>query len=182
MLLSLNWLRTYVDLPESPEALDILLTDVGLEVESIQDRRDSFKNIVVGEVLTCEKHPNADKLSVCTVTNGTDVSTIVCGAPNVAAGQKIIFAQVGAHIEKLGFTIDRRKLRGIESAGMICSSSELGLDEDQSGIAVLADDAVPGTAIADHLGFDDVILGIGITPNRGDAHFPLPLQYLSRYR
>ncbi|MFZ1731180.1 MAG: phenylalanine--tRNA ligase subunit beta [Bacteroidota bacterium] len=169
MLLSLNWLRTYVDLSESLEDLEALLTNVGLEVESIEDRRDSFKGIVVGEVLTCEKHPNADKLSVCTVSNGSEESTVVCGAPNVAAGQKIIFAQVGAHIEKLGFTIDRRKLRGIESSGMICSSSELGLDEDHSGIAVLPTDAVPGTPIARHLGFDDVILGIGITPNRGDA-------------
>ncbi|MBE0645153.1 MAG: phenylalanine--tRNA ligase subunit beta [Bacteroidetes bacterium] len=169
MQLSLNWLRTYVDLPESLEELEALLTNVGLEVESIEDRRDSFKDIVVGEVLTCEKHPNADKLSVCTVSNGADVSTVVCGAPNVAAGQKVIFAQVGAHIEKLGFTIDRRKLRGIESAGMICSSSELGLDDDHSGIAVLQPGALPGTPIARYLGFDDVILGIGITPNRGDA-------------
>lgn len=169
MQLSLNWLRSYVDVPESLEELEALLTNVGLEVESIEDRRDSFKNIVVGEVLTCEKHPNADKLSVCTVSNGAEVSTVVCGAPNVAAGQKVIFAQVGAHIEHLGFTIDRRKLRGVESAGMICSSSELGLDEDHSGIAVLSADAKPGTPMAEYLGYDDVILGIGITPNRGDA-------------
>ncbi|MFA6234689.1 MAG: phenylalanine--tRNA ligase subunit beta [Bacteroidota bacterium] len=169
MQLSLNWLRKYVDLPVSLEALETLLTNVGLEVESIEDRRNSFKNIVVGHVLTCEKHPNADKLSVCTVTDGVEVSTVVCGAPNVAVGQKIIFAQIGAQIEKLGFTIERRKLRGVESAGMICSSSELGLDEDHSGIAVLADDAVPGMPIAQYLGYDDVLLGIGITPNRGDA-------------
>ncbi|MDT8325039.1 MAG: phenylalanine--tRNA ligase subunit beta, partial [Bacteroidota bacterium] len=169
MLLSSNWLRKYVDLPEDVEELEALLTDVGLEVESIEDRRDAFKNIVVAEVLTCEKHPNADKLSVCTVQDGEAVHTVVCGAPNVAAGQKVMFARVGAVMEKLGFTIDRRKLRGVESAGMICSSSELGLDDKHEGIAVLSEDAVPGTPLAEHLAYDDVIFGIGITPNRGDA-------------
>jgi phenylalanyl-tRNA synthetase beta chain len=169
MLLSTNWLRKYVDLPERVEELESLLTDVGLEVESIEDRRDAFKNIVVGEVRACEKHPNADKLSVCIVHDGEGEHTVVCGAPNVAAGQKVMFARVGAVMEKLGFTIDRRKLRGVESAGMICSSSELGLDDKHEGIAVLAADAVPGTPLAEHLAYDDVILGIGITPNRGDA-------------
>lgn len=169
MLLSRNWLGTYVDLPESLVELDTVLTNVGLEVESIEDRRAAFANIVVGEVRTCEKHPDADKLSVCTVDDGSDSHTVVCGAPNVRAGQKIIFARVGARIEKLGFTIDRRKIRGVESAGMICSTAELGLDEDHSGIAVLDPEAVPGTPIARYLGSDDVILGIGITPNRGDA-------------
>ncbi|MDX9757940.1 MAG: phenylalanine--tRNA ligase subunit beta [Bacteroidota bacterium] len=169
MLLSRNWLASYVDLPESLEELDQILTNVGLEVESIEDRREAFANIVVGDVRTCEKHPDADKLSVCTVDDGTGSHTVVCGAPNVRAGQKIVFARVGARIETLGFTIDRRKIRGVESAGMICSTAELGLDDDHSGIAVLDDNAVPGTPIARHLGLDDVILGIGITPNRGDA-------------
>jgi len=169
MLLSSNWLQKYVALPETTGELEELLTGVGLEVESVEDRRNAFQNIVVGEVLTCEKHPNADKLSVCTVNDGSDTHTVVCGAPNVAAGQKIIFARVGATMESLGFTIDRRKLRGVESAGMICSTSELGLDEDHEGIAVLENAAVPGTPMAEHLGYDDVIFGIGITPNRGDA-------------
>jgi phenylalanyl-tRNA synthetase beta chain len=169
MQLSLNWLRKYVDLPASLDELETLLTNVGLEVESIDDRREAFKNIVVGAVRTCEKHPNADKLSVCTVDDGIAVATVVCGAPNVAAGQKVIFARVGAHFENLGFTIELRRLRGVESAGMICSTRELGLDEDHSGIAVLSPDAVPGMSIAEYLGYDDVILGIGITPNRGDA-------------
>lgn len=169
MLLSTTWLSKYVALPEDLRELETLLTNVGLEVESIEDRRDAFRNIVVGEVLTCEKHPNADKLSVCTVQDGEDEYTVVCGAPNVAAGQKVIFARVGAEMSKLGFTIDRRKLRGIESAGMICSTAELGLDDQGAGIAVLNSDAVPGTSLARHLGYDDVVFGIGITPNRGDA-------------
>lgn len=169
MLLSSNWLQNYVSLPETTEELEQLLTGTGLEVESVEDRRNAFQNIVVGEVLTCEQHPNADKLTVCTVSDGSDTHTVVCGAPNVAAGQKIIFARIGATMENLGFTIDRRKLRGVESAGMICSSSELGIDDNHDGIAVLAEDAVPGTPMAQHLGYDDVIFGIGITPNRGDA-------------
>ena len=169
MQLSLNWLRRYVELPDDLGELETLLTNVGLEVESIENQHDSFRDIVVGEVLTCEKHPNADKLSVCTVHDGMETATVVCGAPNVAAGQKVVFARVGAHMETLGFTIDRRKLRGVESAGMICSSSELGLDDDHSGITVLAPDAAPGTPFARHLGRVDVIVGIGITPNRGDA-------------
>ncbi|MBN1448589.1 MAG: phenylalanine--tRNA ligase subunit beta, partial [Bacteroidetes bacterium] len=169
MQLSTNWLSNYVELPDQVSELEELLTNVGLEVESIEDRRNAFNGIVVGEVLTCEKHPNADKLSVCTVHDGEGEHTVVCGAPNVATGQKVIFARVGAEMTKLGFTIDRRKLRGVESAGMICSTAELGLDENHEGIAVLPDDAVPGTPFARYLGYDDVVLGIGITPNRGDA-------------
>lgn len=169
MLLSTTWLSKYVELPEDIGELETLLTDVGLEVESIEDRRNAFKNIVVGEVLTCEKHPNADKLSVCTVRDGEGEHTVVCGAPNVAAGQKVIFARVGAEMSELGFTIDHRKLRGVESAGMICSSAELGIDDQADGIAVLDETAEPGTPLATHLGYDDVVFGIGITPNRGDA-------------
>ncbi len=169
MLLSTSWLSKYVELPEDTQELETLLTNVGLEVESIEDRRNAFKNIVVGEVLTCEKHPNADKLSVCTVRDGEGEHTVVCGAPNVAVGQKVIFARVGAEMAELGFTIDRRKLRGVESAGMICSTAELGLDDRAEGIAVLESSAEPGTPFARHLGYDDVVFGIGITPNRGDA-------------
>ena len=169
MLLSTTWLSKYVELPEDIGVLETLLTNVGLEVESIEDRRNAFKDIVVGEVLTCEKHPNADKLSVCTVRDGVGEHTVVCGAPNVAAGQKVMFARVGAEMSELGFTIDRRKLRGVESAGMICSSAELGIDDQAEGIAVLDETAEPGTPLAKHLGYDDVVFGIGITPNRGDA-------------
>ncbi len=169
MQLSRSWLNEYVDLPADHSDLDRMLTDVGLEVEFIEDRASALNKFVVGEVLTCEKHPNADKLSVCTVHDGSEVSTVVCGAPNVAAGQKIIFAQIGAVVPSAGFTIEKRKLRGVESSGMICSTAELGMDDDHSGIAVLPASAVPGRPIAVQLGFDDVLIGIGITPNRGDA-------------
>ncbi|MCZ7555537.1 MAG: phenylalanine--tRNA ligase subunit beta [Bacteroidia bacterium] len=169
MQLSRNWLSEYVTLPADHNDLDRILTDVGLEVEFIEDRAAALNGFVVGSVLTCEKHPNADKLSVCTVHDGEAVSTVVCGAPNVAAGQKIIFAKVGTVVPSGGFTIEKRKLRGVESAGMICSTAELGLDDDHSGIAVLPADALPGMPIAEYLGINDVLIGIGITPNRGDA-------------
>ncbi|MBR9977341.1 MAG: phenylalanine--tRNA ligase subunit beta [Bacteroidetes bacterium] len=169
MQLSLRWLQNYIEIPETPGELESLLTGTGLEVDSITDRRNSFDNIVVGEVRTCEKHPNADRLTVCTVNDGMAQHSVVCGASNVATGQKVVFARVGAHLERLGFTIDQRKIRGVESAGMICASDELGLDDDHSGIMVLGHDAVPGTPVSSYLGTDDVILEIGITPNRGDA-------------
>ncbi len=169
MQLSRSWLSEYVNLPDDHHDLDRLLTNVGLEVEFIEDRASALNNFVVGEVRTCEKHPNADKLSVCTVDDGDSVSTVVCGAPNVAAGQKIIFAKLGAVVPSAGFTIEKRKLRGVESSGMICSTAELGLDSDHDGIAVLPASAIPGTPIAEQLGLDDVLIGIGITPNRGDA-------------
>ncbi len=169
MKISFNWLRTLIDLPNEIEEVEKILTAVGLEVEGVEDHRNAFRNIVVGEVMTCEKHPNADKLSVCSVSDGEETQIVVCGAPNVAAGQKVIFAKVGTRFEAAGFTIEKRALRGIESNGMICSTSELGLDENHDGIAVLSDSAVPGMPFAEHLGYDDVVFEIGITPNRGDA-------------
>lgn len=169
MQLSRSWLSDYVDLPSDNTELDRVLTNVGLEVEFIEDRAASLNHFVVGRVLTCEKHPNADKLSVCTVADGAGEHTVVCGAPNVAAGQNIIFAREGAVVPNGGFTIEKRKLRGVESRGMICSLAELKLSEDHSGIAVLDEQAEVGTPIAEYLGMNDAILGIGITPNRGDA-------------
>jgi phenylalanyl-tRNA synthetase beta chain len=169
MNISLQWLQAYVDAPASADELSDLLTSVGLEVEAVEDGRGAYPGIVVGEVRTCEKHLNADKLSVCTVFDGVETRTVVCGAPNVAAGQKVMFARPGAVLAKAGFTIAARVIRGVESHGMICSTSELGLDGDHSGIAVLDPAAEPGMPIARHLGIDDVVFQIGITPNRGDA-------------
>jgi phenylalanyl-tRNA synthetase beta chain len=169
MQLSLSWLSDYINLPESVHELESVLTQVGLEVEFIENKAEQLKNIVVGEVLACEAHPKADKLTICTVTDGEQRETVVCGAPNVAEGQKVIFARIGAVIPSGGFVIDKRALRGVESHGMICSTAELELDDNHDGIAVLDDSAVPGTPIAVQLGLDDIIIGIGITPNRGDA-------------
>ena len=151
----------------TPQELSDRLMNLGVEVESIEDRRSGLAGFVVGEVLECSKHPNADKLSLCTVSTGQEQSTVVCGAPNVAAGQKVVFAPVGTPIPTAGFTIERRKIRGIESAGMICSESELGLGDGHDGILVLPPETPAGMPVADLLG--DVIFEIEVTPNRADC-------------
>jgi phenylalanyl-tRNA synthetase beta chain len=161
-----SWLKSITPYPFSPEELSDRLMMLGLEVESFENRFALLEGFVVGEVLTKEKHPNADKLSVCTVSTGAEQHTVVCGAPNVAAGQKIAFAPVGTRIPKGEFTIEQRKIRGVESQGMICSESELGLGDSHEGIMVLPPDATAGTPLGSVLG--DVVYDIEITANRGD--------------
>lgn len=170
MLISQNWLKEFVDFTAAPEELERILTMLGLEVEKIERPGEKLKNFVVGEVLTKEKHPNADKLSVCTVAvGGGTVNTIVCGAPNVAAGQKVPVALNGAVVPNGGFTIEKRKLRGVESNGMICSKAELGISEEANGIWVLENDAPVGEDLSKYLALDDVLYEISITPNRADC-------------
>lgn len=170
MLISQNWLKEFVDFTASPEELERILTMLGLEVEKIERPGEKLVNFVVGEVVSKEKHPNADKLSVCTVNVGGGVeNTIVCGAANVAAGQKVPVALNGAVVPSGGFTIEKRKLRGIESNGMICSKSELGFAETSDGIWELEADAPVGESLAKYLALDDVLYEISITPNRADC-------------
>lgn len=169
MLLSLQWLREFVPFEGGAEELGRRLTMLGLELEGIHRPFAHLEPFVVGHVLTRERHPEADKLSVCTVDTGEgEPLTIVCGAPNVAAGQKVPVARVGVTMPD-GLKIKKAKLRGVASHGMICSERELGLSEDHSGIMVLDDSAVPGTSILKVLPLDEEILEIGITPNRGDC-------------
>jgi phenylalanyl-tRNA synthetase beta chain len=176
MKISHNWLQTYVDFKLQPHEMVEGLTMLGLEVESFEDLSKKFDRFVVGEVLDRAKHPNADRLTLCKVNTGKDVQEIVCGAPNVAAGQKVAVALVGATIphnqhdpEGNPFVLERAKIRGVESNGMICSASELGLGEDSSGIIVLDPGAKAGTPLAKYLGQTDTIYEIGITPNRADC-------------
>ena len=176
MTISLQWLRVYLDLDWSWWTVDRLsqaLTDLGLEVEHVHDQAATFRRFVVGYVVDRQPHPKADKLSVCTVDVGeAEPRTIVCGAPNVAAGQFVPVALDGAVVPNGGFAIGRRTLRGIDSNGMICSRSELGISEDHDGIWVLGgkEDALAvGQPLADYLGMTDVVMEIGITPNRADA-------------
>ncbi|MCD6023682.1 MAG: pheT [Fibrobacteria bacterium] len=173
MLISLNWLKRYVDLTESAEDISYALTALGFEVESLENRGAGLDGVVVGEVKTCAKHPEADKLSVCTVFDGVETVPVVCGAPNVAAGQKVLFARVGAVLPARNgneeFKIKKAKLRGQDSFGMICAEDELGLGESHDGILVLGADAVPGTALADVPGLADTLFEISVTPNRPDA-------------
>ncbi len=170
MLLSIKWLNDYIDLSDiSVDEIIEKLTASGLEVDEVSDLRKKYENIVVGYVEKSEKHPNADKLSVCKVNDGENIYEVVCGAPNVATGQKVAFAKVGAVIPEGGFKIKKAKLRGVVSEGMICSGKELEINDDHSGIMVLDEELPAGKPIAEVFGLDDVILEVAITPNRADA-------------
>lgn len=177
MTISYNWLKDYITIPETPEQIGDLLTATGLEVESIEPYetvRGGLKGLVVGEVLTCTKHPNADKLSLTTVDVGNQqVLHIVCGASNVAAGQKVVVALPGTTIYPVAgepFTIRKAKIRGEQSEGMICAEDEIGLGDSHEGIIVLDASVPAGTPASDHFGIDsDQVIEIGLTPNRADA-------------
>ena len=170
MKISLNWLKQYVNIDNIPlnEMLN-KLTLSGLEIEDVNDESAKLNNIVVGFVKEKKKHPNADKLSLCVVSIGDEDFQVVCGAPNVEAGQKVIFAKIGAVIPHGNFTIAKAKIRGIESFGMLCSESEIELSEDHSGLKILDPSLKEGTPVSEALGLNDVLLEIGITPNRPDA-------------
>ncbi len=174
MKISLNWLKEYVDLNGiSVEDIVANLTMSGLEVEEVIDENEIYKNFIVGFVKEKVKHPNADKLSLCTVSDGKKDYQVICGAPNVDAGQKVVFAKVGAVVPKGNFKIGKAKIRGIESFGMICAEDELELSDNHDGIMVLDAEQQEGTPISEALGLNDVVMEIAITPNRPDAlsHF-----------
>lgn len=176
MKISYNWLKQYVKTDLSPQQMDGILTDTGLEVESVEKLeavKGGLEGVVVGEVLTCEKHPDADKLKVTTVTIGGEPLQIVCGAPNVAVGQKVIVATVGCTLyptpdEPLKMKVS--KIRGVESHGMLCAEDELGMGQSHAGILVLDADTKVGTTAASLFDLeDDYQIEIGLTPNRADA-------------
>ncbi|MBU0473210.1 MAG: phenylalanine--tRNA ligase subunit beta [Bacteroidetes bacterium] len=170
MKLSLNWLKQYINLDGiSTDEVVEKLTTAGLEVDDVIDQKKLYNNFVVGYVKEREDHPNADKLSKCKVEVGGEEFPIVCGAPNVKAGQKIILAKVGAVIPNSDFTISKAKIRGEESMGMICSERELGISDNHEGIMVLDENIESGTEFCELFGFNDVIIDIDITPNRADA-------------
>ncbi|MDX2214741.1 MAG: phenylalanine--tRNA ligase subunit beta, partial [Oculatellaceae cyanobacterium bins.114] len=159
MRISLNWLQELVDFTMTPEELADTLTMAGFEVEEIEDRRTWADGVVVGRVLDCQPHPNADKLNVCQVDiGGQTPSTIVCGASNVRADIYVPVATVGTHLPKIDLTIRPRKLRNVASEGMICSLAELGLAKDSEGIHIFLQDTLPlGSDARPLLGLDDVI-------------------------
>jgi len=169
MKFSEQWLREWVNPEVSTEELGHRLTMAGLEVDAIEPAAGEFTNVVVGEVLTVEKHPDADKLKVCTVNIGeAEPLQIVCGAANVAVAMRVPTALVGAKLPG-GLKIKKGKLRGEVSHGMLCSAVELGLAEQADGLMPLPSDAQPGTDIRDYLNLNDVCIELGITPNRGDC-------------
>lgn len=177
MTISYNWLKQYIDIPESPEELANVLTFTGLEVESVEEQetvKGGLKGLVVGEVLTCAKHPNADKLSVTTVdVGGERPLNIVCGASNVAAGQKVVVAVPGTMLHPYKsepFTIKATKIRGEQSEGMICAEDEIGMGKNHDGIIVLPAETQTGTPATEYYNIQsDFIFEIGLTPNRADA-------------
>lgn len=170
MKVSLNWLKDYINLDGiSTKEIVNKLTIAGLEVEDFVDESEIYKGFIVGFVKEKKKHPNADKLSLCIVNDGKQDLDVICGAPNVETGQKIVFAPIGTVIPKGNFKIDKAKIRGIESNGMICSEAELLISDNHDGIMVLDGKLKAGTSIAKALGLNDVIFEIGITPNRPDA-------------
>ncbi|MFH1915454.1 MAG: phenylalanine--tRNA ligase subunit beta [Pseudomonadota bacterium] len=168
MLVSLDWLREFVPFAGEPQALGDRLTMLGLELDGIHDPFEAVRDLVVGHVVECGPHPEADKLSVCRVDVGDEVLDIVCGAPNVAAGQKVPVAKVGTTMPD-GLKIKKAKLRGVKSNGMICSERELGFSDDHQGIWVLDSAFVPGVRLADALNLERVVFDFDITPNRADC-------------
>lgn len=176
MKISYNWLKKYINTSLSPEEMDKILTDTGLEVESVEKIeavKGGLEGVFVAEVLTCEKHPDADKLKVTTVTIGGEPLQVVCGAPNVAVGQKVIIATVGCTLypkpdEPLKMKVS--KIRGVDSFGMLCAEDELGMGESHAGILVLDPETPIGTPAAKLFDLeDDYQIEIGLTPNRADA-------------
>ncbi len=180
MNISYNWLKQYINIDVTPDALSKALTSIGLEVggvEEVQTIKGGLEGLVIGEVLTCGAHENSDHLHVTTVNVGTgEPLQIVCGAPNVAAGQKVVVATVGTKLYSgdESFSIKRSKIRGVESMGMICAEDEIGIGTSHEGIIVLPAEAVVGTLAKDYYGIkSDTLLEVDITPNRIDAasHF-----------
>src|SRR5216110_1159776 len=172
MKFSVNWLREFVDLPQNPEEIADLLTRAGVETESIETRGASIEKVIVCQITTSSRHPNADRLTVCEVDDGSGTKRqIVCGATNYKVGDKVPLALPGAKLPN-GTEIRRSKLRGVESEGMLYSPIELGLGEDASGLLILSPDARVGVPIGD-LFPADTILEVEVTPNRGDllSHF-----------
>ncbi len=170
MKFSLSWLRehldTNADLQEIVEAMDL----AGLEVEAVDNPADSLKEFSIAKVISAEKHPDADRLKVCRVETKDGIKQIVCGAPNARAGMTVAYAPLGAYIPGLDFSLDKkpRKIRGVESSGMMCSSKELQLGDDHDGIMDLASEYKTGTPLAEALRLDDAVIDFEVTPNRPD--------------
>src|SRR5580704_9571524 len=176
MKVTLNWLKQYVEINGTPEEVADRLTMLGLEVEGVQKLGGEFEGIVVAQVLTRDKHPNADRLSLCRVADGKGERQIVCGAQNFKAGDKVPLILPGASLPpKPGeqpFQIKVGKIRGVESQGMMCSPQELGLPDQVDGLLILREDAKVGQPFAEYLGraAGDVVYDLEITPNRPDLN------------
>ncbi|MCP3678687.1 MAG: phenylalanine--tRNA ligase subunit beta, partial [Deltaproteobacteria bacterium] len=168
MKASFNWLSEFVDIELTPTEVADALTMAGLEVETVEEVGAEFHGVTVAQILSIEKHPNADRLSLCNIKSDDARRKIVCGATNIAVGQRVPLALPGAVLPG-GMEIKRTTIRGVGSEGMICSAVDLGLGDDTSGIMILEDDAPLGMDLSDYLGLKDYIFDIGVTPNRSDC-------------
>ena len=173
MKLSYNWLKDYLKCDLSPEAVAEAMTSIGIEVDSVEQQEQipgGLAGVVVAEVLECTAHPDSDHLHITRVSTGEgEPLTVVCGAPNVAAGQKVLLAQIGTVLPG-DFKIKKSKIRGVESMGMICAEDELGIGTGHEGIMVLPDDAVVGMSAKEYLGLEtEAVIEYEITANRVDA-------------
>jgi phenylalanyl-tRNA synthetase beta chain len=169
MKFTASWLKEHLETKASVETIADTLTRIGLEVEDVFDPAVSLKPFRVAEIIACEKHPNADKLSVCQVETGEGRVQVVCGAPNARAGMKGVFAPVGAYVPGIDLTLTKAKIRGVESNGMLLSERELELSDEHTGIIELSPSAKVGSSAAKALGLDDAVFHIAITPNRADC-------------
>ena len=169
MLISLNWLKKYVDLEgiETNE-MENALTMIGQEVEKIEIKGENLDKVITAQILEKEMHPDSDHLTVCKVDTGTEVLQVICGAPNHKAGDKVALAQIGARLTP-EFIIKKGKIRGLESNGMLCSEEELGIGHDASGIIILPEDTPLGVPMKEYLGLNDIVFELEITPNRPDC-------------
>ena len=167
MKISESWLREWANPDITTEILLDQLTMAGLEVEGIEAAGPLLDKVVIGEILSIEQHPDADKLRVCQVSNGSDTVVVVCGAKNARQGLKVAFAQVGAVLPDM--KIKKAKLRGVASFGMLCSSSELELSESSDGILELPSNAPVGISIYEYFQLNDNVIEVDLTPNRGDC-------------
>lgn len=168
MQVSFNWLKEYVSINLNPNELADLLTMAGIEVENVVETGDALDGVVVGEIVSLRSHPNADKLSLCTVETGRATCSVVCGAHNIQPGDKVPFAMVGTQLPN-GMSIKKAKIRGEQSEGMLCSETELALGNDESGIMILSPETHVGQPIHQALGLEDYVLDISLTPNRPDC-------------
>ena len=167
MIISIEWLKDFVDIKESPEELADLLSNIGLESE-VTDTTIEDSGVIIARVESTEKHPNADKLKICTLNDGLNFHKVICGAPNVASGQIVPFAKIGSVLPG-NFTIKKVNIRGVESSGMICSERELGISDEHEGIMLLPDNLKLGESFKTSYGYKFHSLELDITPNRSDA-------------
>ncbi|MDG1522180.1 MAG: phenylalanine--tRNA ligase subunit beta [Hellea sp.] len=170
MKFTLSWLKQHLETDASIDEIVKTMTLTGLEVEGVENPAEQLRPFTVAKIINAEKHPNADKLKICTVSTLDGEKTIVCGAPNAKTGMKVVYAPMGAYIPGADFELDKkpRNIRGIESSGMLCSSKEIGLDEDDIGIMDLDKSFTVGTPLAEALDLDDPVIDFEVTPNRPD--------------